>query len=585
MTGHYEISAPSTALAQHAPCERWPYAGVRLTPAVVKHFGLPDNLMMSNGATGEDERFSPITRMTIAGTDQDYRVVNGYLIPYYTPKDVEIERGDMSQRNEELIIDRARAFISNAQQELSVVRTREQILDDLATMDAMPGETHDQWADKAGYSKSIVGAVITRMETLGRIINQRNAQGTLIEYPDIQETSRDQGEKLQALDAEATETMAAIAGDSRLPPEQRSAGIREAMAEYSAKRDALLYIPPERLEELRREFKGYHARLLDEDTLPMLRMILFSDKKVDRDGVLIDLIREIGKPGSIKTDNAENFIRGGIIQKIGWAMESIDQVHGLLREAMTEGATAAFFKRSIEDYIEDHGHKYGVQSAEDVVRLLDELASECRARAGIRGDDSAYTEVFSKKSMLTGFFTGANGLLEHMRRVGNNTGTEVRDLRNLMSTGIRLMERTAYTRTPCNHDAPEIWIPKFGSEELNLGPAFEDTENLTSEQKKMVAEPVPAEKFLIEQFMSPAERAHALAVTRRVLKSSTNLPKADQDESVRSRLKREFCSVGTLAASFARLRENLKDKMPMPSPAGDRVLGLDQQTSSRTGRV
>lgn len=447
----------------HAPTQRWPLAGAKLTPELRTAFGIPE---------GEEPQ-----RIHVKNTRHDYLVTNGYLIPYYAPSKDRFDRTRLAERNEELIIDRCRSFINNAQPELGVIRTKQQIDEAIGYFLQMPEDTHQQCAEKAGQFKMIVGAIVTRFETLGRAINQRNAQGIKLEYADILRVRK---------------------------------------------------IPDARIDDLRKEFRDYYQVLQNEQLLPLWRTILLTDMKVDHDGLLIDLMREIGKPLRASTEKTEDFVRGGIILKIGHAIESIDTVHTEMRKLMTSGKTAELFEGSVQRFIEENGERCGVKNVRDIVGKLDEFAALCRARASIRGDDSAYDEVFRQKSALNGMFNGTNGLLQSMRRVGRGSSVEVQELRDILTQGFKIMTRTANTRTPSNEFAPEVFIPS------------------------MEESATPMQRFATNQLLNDHEQAHAREVYKRVEKN--HLSGAEKE----AYLRRSFSSVGLLRGDIDQLKETLR---------------------------
>lgn len=466
----------------HAPCTAWPYAGAKLDTTLRERFGLPDD--------------AAPRRIILKGTRQDYGVTpNGYLIPYYAPSRDVMDRSRLDERNEELIIDRARAFINNAQPELGVLRSRAQIEADIITFDQMPEGTHTQLAEKAAQFKIITGAIITRLEMLGRMIYQRNTEGVKTEYQQL--TGRmSYEERMESSTPDTTEREVRTLSDKEV-------------------------------EQLRAEAIGYYKFMIHPAYTPYLRTILLTDKKIDRDGILIDLVREIGKGLRIANERNEDFVRGGITQKIGWSIESIDKVHAELTRAITTEPTAALFEHSIQNFLRERGGDYDLHSVRDVLDRLDEFANLCRGRACIRSDDAAYSEVFRRKSVLTGLFNGENGLLQSMRRVGRNTGSEISELRSLLTRGVKLMERTAYTRMPCDEHAPDIWVPQLCSDD-------------------------PMEEFLTRQFITSDERTRS----KRVMGASEMLPGAER----RSFLNREFCSLGRLSSDLNMLQKSIHDK-------------------------
>lgn len=571
MSGIFEITAPEAyqRLAPYPTSRRWPWAGEKLTPELMQLLGLPDDMRMPDptlmgpslrndtthhvphgtrrglaifGArrkpdfTGplrseSTKHTVPITRIVLKGTGHDYLVSNGYLLPYYSPSLDREERGDLQHRNEELIIDRARALTHNAQPELGAVRTRKQIQQDLGSFLQMPEDTHVQRMEKAAAFKITVGSIITRQETLGRITTQRNAHGARIEYADIRSTSQNPQQVLDEQQAALQMTLDAL-------PEQMSRDeVRALLLEHSQQLGSKLVIAPERIAELRQEFGDYYKMLTDEAMLPLLRTVLFTDKKVDRDGVLIDYIREIGKPMAAQTDRVETVVRDGIINKIGHAVGSIDEMHGALRNAISRPPMAALFESSIQKFIEEQGEVYGVRDVRDVYDRFDRFAAHCRARACVRSDDDAYADVFTGKAVEWGFFMGENGLLQSMRRVGRNMGVEVQELRDILSRGMRIMERTAYTRTPCNAEAPEIWIPNFS----------EDAP--------------PMEQYLIDQFMNNRTRERARKIVA-VAEEGLMEPK-----DVQKYLRMKFCSLGIMKDDLYHLSKQVQEKDPKEQDA------------------
>ena len=468
-----------------APCKKWPYAGAKFTPELRARFGLSDADKPS--------------RILLAGTSQDYTITNGYLIPYYPRSREQMDRSNLADRNEELIIDRAHSFINNAQPELGILRTKQDIDAEIARFREMPEGNTGEIALKAGQFQMIAGAIMMRLEMLGRIISQHNTQGAKTEYRHLSDAPQNDEEPTPSTDSPRPVRM----------------------------------LSEEEVSPLKREAKAYYKFLTDPSFTGHLRTILLSDKKFDRDGILIDLVREIGKGLGIQRTDQEDFVRGNIVLKIGRACESIDQVHAQLAAAISTPPTADLFAHSISTYIKEHSGDFDIHSAEDVLIKLDTYASLCRARAGTRSDDPAYSIIYNQKSKLNILFNGENGLLQSMRRVGRSTGNEVSELREQLSHGIKLMERTAYTRTPCNSHAPDIWIPNFESDDV-------------------------MEQFLVNQFISDHERVRS----KRVIQSLAMLPAKDEDgrDAHGPYMRKEFCSLGRLTSNLNQLRETIRAK-------------------------
>lgn len=475
-----------------APTSAWPMAGMKLDAGLRKQLGMPDSVNPDG--------------IRLAGMDEEYAITpNGYLIPYYAPSREKMDRSNLAERNEELMIDRARSFINHAQPELGVLRTKEAIDHSINIFENMPEDSHQQIAAKAARFKVIAGSIVIRLEMLGRMIYQGNTEGVKTEY--------------NALTGKPVHD-----GDDTYYLGKRS------------RNGQPIKLTPEQIERLNDEASRFYRFLTHPEVQPYLRNILLTDKKIDRDGLLIDLAVEMGKGLRINAGN-EQFIRRNIVFKIGDAMESIDDLHDLMEGIMTKEPTADAFAKSIKNFIDDRGEDYDIRSVDDVVARLNEYAALCRARASIRSDDPAYDEIFQRKSLLTGLFNGENGLLQSMRRVGRTTGPEISEMRSLLRDGIKLMERTGYTRMGCNHSAPRIWVPQFDS-------------------------PRPVDQFLIKQFLSPQERERSRAICEEAKKYPERA--AEGEMSRTAFLNQRFCSLGRLEDQFEALKKEMQSHEKKP---------------------
>lgn len=399
--------------ARRPPCRRWPYAGKPLTDQLRHTLHIPGNNDHVRLGTGDNIH--------------EYSVINGYLIPYYDPLDSHVDQ-TLLERNEELIIKRSRAFIKNAQPGLGASWSHKDICAAIAEFDRMPERNDDECGEKVGQFRILVGVIMHRFEMLGRIINQRNSFGAKIEYDDLRKAS-------------------------------------------------VTPIDDKRRDELLNEFRSYYSRLAHPNLIPLWHSVLLSETKTfhgsehvdcttDHDGALIDLMREIGKPIRATTAERETSVRTSIVNKIGDAVQSIDQVrHDICRALMTDAHMKRLFENATKTFMKSNTSRYAqLASPQDLIARINHYADLCCAQACIRSDDPAYGEVFRQKSALADFFDGPNGLLASMRREGRNNGVEVSELRDILNHALKIMSRTANTRIPCNERAPEIFIPDMSEE-------------------------------------------------------------------------------------------------------------------------
>ncbi|MES2984826.1 MAG: hypothetical protein V4735_06545 [Pseudomonadota bacterium] len=453
-----------------AACERWPWAGKKLTPQLRHLLGMPDDC-------------HPIR--IIMSDEQDYRVAaNGYLMPYYKESTISAyhSTADTVLRNEGLIVSRAQNFHANSQPDLRVTRTAEDIKTAFAKFYSMPENDQMECARKAGQFNVAIGAAIMRLETLGRIITQKNGYGVKIEYDDIRNAAD---------------------------------------------------IQPARIKDLKKEFWGIYKMLSDESLHPLLRCMRLNDKERDHDGILIDLIREIGKPLEANYLDVETHVRDAIVTKIGNAMESIDQVHDRLVQAITQEPTATLFNAAVQKFIRQQGEHFKISGVADIVKHLDRYADLCKARAGIRGEDPAgYDDVFSQHSALDELFNSRpSGLLDSMHPAGSTQAAATEELRSLLERGIKMMDRSASSRIACNAKAPEIWIP----------PLTHDTDVM-----------LPMDRYLVPQ-------SHRERISKTYQRAAAI---AERDENTNNPrllfLKQEFCSLGILTYDLNALCERLE---------------------------
>lgn len=471
-----------------------PLAGLRLTDEVKAALHLTEPLperieVVHNGPEGAFNVIYNISHPLAA-------IRHHYLVPYYSPKDDDINHGTLEERNEELSVDRALQLMYLSEPEINKLNTKAELDAEFRLWHELPEETLYDRNYKASRFRVLAGAVVSRFDLLARIVGQKNTEGAMnIEY-----------DHLKNVDP----------------------------------------IPAEEIAKLRQEFIDLYVKVTGPDYMPLFRMIRLSDKNFDYNGVLIDLVREIGKPINIKTEKQEEFIRGHIVHKIGDAMHSIDQLHDLVVKTITQGKSSELFEKSLAGFFGNTGpDSYNVTNVDQVVKKLDEFAALCRARCGTPRPDPEYNHIYAAKSSLYHFFEGANGLLKNMNAETENGLLDPRviEMRELLDRALRLMNRTSNTRTPCNISAPEPWIP-----------------NMSDDTPIM-------EKHMVHMFMGKGEYMRA----REIIREAATMPAKSDDPAIESKtafLKRHFCSVGRLTTEL----ELLEQKIANP--------GIDRSSSS-----
>lgn len=511
--------------------------GAPLSPEETKTLSPDDAAQLETLRARDDLNITPVKAVRIPHTHHDYTVARNHLVPYYPP-----ERESLNRRKEEKIIGRSRSWIINAMPQLNVPWTSAAIDFELArfeeSLENIDPNNTDDLNEKSATFRLIFGAIMTRFELLGRATTQGNTYGTKGVTPPPSEKFDPE----QMLLPMALEPI----GPNILDNEQLS---------------------PEQIKNLETEYQRYCKLLMSPAIQPFLRLALLKDMKIDRDGILIDFFREVSKPIRVKQEEQDRNITSLNIDKLGSAMQSIDEIHAILRRAMSEGESGLLFKEAAAEFVLMHGREYGLDSVDDITRRLDDYATLCKARAGIKGEDSiGYTPAYAKLSALEAFFNGQNGLLQSIKRASRGHSKDVAELRQLTTRGIKLMLQTAYTRIPSNGDAPSVWIP-----------------NLDEDAP-------PLERNLARQFLTKEERAQA----RAVLKEAAEIKKTRGDNDYDRFLNRQFSSVGCLEREMRLLELSIeennrkaaediakKGRNPKSHP---RVAGSDGQDNGRGGR-
>ncbi len=456
----YDIDA--SAISAMEPALRdtyWPLAGLKLTPELREKWELPSEEQEKQGVKPR------VNAVRIPNTHHDYSISHGYLVPYYS-----LPKAALAHRSESRIIGRSRAWIMNAEPQLNINRTEEEIgtlySRFISGTDTLDERDANGMNVKCNEFRQFFGAVMSRFEQLGRAIEQGNTFGST---------------KIAFSQPSGSET-----------PEVVNA------------------LNKPQIDQLRAEYTKYYRMLMKPKFLPLMRLVRFHDMQIDFDGALIDWMREIGKPLRVERLEQEYENNRSITLKIGDAMHSIDQVHDALKKAMTVGESGALFTRMADDFIKTHGAEYGIHRPADILRQLDDYAVCCRARCGIQSDDArGFDSLYPRYAAIENFFNDPGGFLQTVRHRSRESQDMGASLRFLITRGIKLMTRVSSTHIPCNANAPEIWIPNFD----NADPieAHMAKNLLTEPEKKHVmrclkaAEHLPAvdrEHYLQQQFCS-----------------------------------------------------------------------------------
>lgn len=303
---------------------------------------------------------------------QHYSVFNHYLVPRYAPMDHELNR-----RSEQLVLDRVKRFFYSAEKGLDIPWTRENIEREIRAFQACNDPDL-----KAIKGRHLAGAMVNRMARLAQIILQENIIG---------------------IDIEITHTQ----GDYTVTQAQ--------------------------LDDLRVEFREDYIFLVGDEDLTPVQYVRRQNGSADHDGFLLDLVREMGKPLLMNAAN-ETYLFSGLLQKIGYAMEAIDEV----RHALQPLLDSALMQPVRGEYIS----------------LFDELTVLCRARSGLRAQDrDSFGPVRERIAQLDERLrTACRRLDYHLSAHGY---LKVHRLQFLLQEAVELMQDIAVSRYPRNHRCNE----------------------------------------------------------------------------------------------------------------------------------
>lgn len=365
---------------------------------------------------------------------REYFVESGYLIPRYN-----VQEHDYRRREEELLIDRVQRFFYSCEPGLDIVRTGQQIKDEIALFDSKLSEIrnarqeqglpefnfstpyHDMNGEERqllAEGSQIVGHAVNRLGRLGRIILQGNHDGVKYEHDNA-------------------------------------------------------YIK-RHIEVIKAEFTDLWIKIAFTDK-DIVRCVLTRDGKPDHDGVFADLIREIGKPlrsviggealSRTATPDAETESRKNIVTKIGYTLEAIDEVAEAMAQISQHPNFSRLLKQAASKQEKPQERASGIPndlSPSNYRGLLREYIEISRARACIKSDDA---DNFNPVAARMRFLQNELGL--HHEALFKSTQYEIMGKSyhdensaraiTMLKRGVALMGEMAELRMPRNCRALDVY--------------------------------------------------------------------------------------------------------------------------------
>lgn len=343
---------------------------------------------------------APDTAVGVAMIESEgkrYTVQNGYLVPFYPP-----DTREQSQRREQLVCDRAKRFFYTAEPGLDVRLTGR----DLAR--AKDDYEHCPVAElQKVKARHLVGAIVNRMERLSRAMLQGTTDGVGLEI--------------------------------------------EAEGEHHA-------LSPQQIAECKKEFVDHYTYLtIGEGTKPM-QWVRLRNNTPDHDGVLSDLVREMGKPIAMP----EQMVSGGILQKMGYTMAGIDAVRDTLLPMVKSPVVGLALDKAYERInTRRYGHDYEIarSGSQHYQQMLHELADLNRARCSLKSED--YDNFFPVRERIAYLNDQFSELHKEMRGIAHLHGfSGVMRAQHLLTEGVELMNEMAMMRLPKTHDSLDVMADK-----------------------------------------------------------------------------------------------------------------------------
>lgn len=327
-----------------------------------------------------------------------YHVNNGYLVPYYTRKNGE----PLERRSEEMVVDRCRKFFHMAEPDIDLMWSYEAIEKEKALIETITDER-----EKAAHARMLVGAMVNRIERLARVFLQKGSTvGTRIDLTDEQQAGIDSISKTD--DAETIKT---------------------------------------KLEPLQREFGELYMYLTFDAPLghvDLTRCVRMRGNARDNDDLLLDLVRETAKGFNLDDKWAERTTYSNIVNKIGWTLENIDQLHTDMLKLLKVNNAMPMLTAA-------HRKLYGKNASyHDTLKEFTDIA---RARACIKSEDyESFAPVLARLGMLEERLYKTHRMMRMAAR--EEKDIEAQAVRDLLDDGTKLMMRCAEARTPINEHSP-----------------------------------------------------------------------------------------------------------------------------------
>lgn len=337
------------------------------------------------------------TEGTLLLDNRHYHISSGYLVPYYLRGNGEpIER-----RSQELVIDRCNKFLQMAEPGITSLWSRDAIEAQKKRI-----ENTTDAREKAAHARMLVGAMVNRIERLSRVFLQKGSlEGTRIDLSDEQRSGIDSMHETD--DAETIK--------AKLAP-------------------------------LKQEFESLYIYLTFDPPLghsDLTRCVRLRDYSRDKDGLLLDLVRETAKGFNLDDKLVERKTYSDIVTKIGWTMENIDQIQQAMLGVLKVNNAMPILRRAQQE-------KYGEESYLDTLQEFTDLA---RARAGIKSDDyESYAPILARLGVLEEKLHTTHRTMRFAAR--DQLDTAAQKTRDLLDQGTKLILLCAEARTPINEHSP-----------------------------------------------------------------------------------------------------------------------------------
>lgn len=365
-----------------------------------------------------------VPRVGIEIGNKHYTAQNGYLVPLYPP-----DNSEQSQRREQLVCDRAKRFFYTAEPGLDVRLTGRDLARAKDDYELCP--VAELQKIKARF---LVGAIVNRMERLSRAMLQGTTDGVGLE----------------------------------IVPE----------GEHHM-------LSPEQIAQCKKEFVDHYTYLAAGAGTKPMSYVRLRNGVPDHDGVLSDLVREMGKPIAMP----EEKVSGDILRKMGFTMEGIDATHEILRPLLSNQTVDLALDKAFERIItRRYGEDYelGAESGKQhYARMLNELAKLNRARCSLKTEDfDNFFPVRERIAYLNDQFAEMHRELRHLAHMQGFGG--VMRAQHLLGEGVDLMNEMAMMRLPKTHDSLDVVANKAHPERdsSSVGILSDDVQSWLKERSR-----------------------------------------------------------------------------------------------------